>query len=165
MKVSVTVNGREAPLRWERDAGGLRYQFGDGPEQSASLEEVEPGVYSVLVNGRSYEAKIEAGLEGVFVAVAGRRLAVAVRDPRRWDPSRRARHGEGRQNVAAPMPGKVIRLLVSDGDTVVVGQGVAVVEAMKMQNEMKAPKAGRVVSLLAAQGDTVTAGQVLAVIE
>ena len=63
------------------------------------------------------------------------------------------------------MPGKVIRTLVSQGDMVEAGQGIAVVEAMKMQNEMKSPKAGRVVELKAAAGDTVSAGSVLAVVE
>jgi biotin carboxyl carrier protein len=165
VKLSVRVNDREASLEFVREGGRCRFRFGGSPEQDAALEEVEPGVYSVLVNGRSYEAKIEPGVEGVFVTVAGRRFAVDVRDPRRWDASWRGRHGEGRQNVATPMPGKVVRVLVSEGDSVEAGQGVAVVEAMKMQNEMKAPKAGRIVSLAAREGETVTAGQVLAVIE
>ena len=72
---------------------------------------------------------------------------------------------EGRQNVTAPMPGKVVRLLVADGDSVQAGQGIAVVEAMKMQNEMKAPRSGRVAALAVHEGDTVGAGAVLAVIE
>jgi len=67
--------------------------------------------------------------------------------------------------VAAPMPGKIVRLLVAEGDSVAAGQGLLVMEAMKMQNEMKAPKAGRVVSLTAREGATVAAGDVLAAIE
>ena len=68
-------------------------------------------------------------------------------------------------NIAAPMPGKVVRLLVAEGDAVEAGQGLLVVEAMKMQNEMKAPKPGTVVSLTAREGATVAAGEVLAAIE
>ena len=60
------------------------------------------------------------------------------------------------------MPGKVVRLLVSQGDPVEAGQGIAVVEAMKMQNEMKSARAGTVISLSVKEGDTVSAGQVLA---
>ena len=72
---------------------------------------------------------------------------------------------EGRQNLVAPMPGKVIRVLVAQGDEVAVGQGVVVVEAMKMQNEIKSPKAGIVVEVRVTAGATVNANQVLAVVE
>ncbi|HSB13592.1 MAG TPA: acetyl-CoA carboxylase biotin carboxyl carrier protein subunit, partial [Bryobacteraceae bacterium] len=65
----------------------------------------------------------------------------------------------------APMPGKVVRVLAAEGDLVEAGQGLLVVEAMKMQNEVKAPKAGRVAALAAREGGTVAAGDVLAVIE
>jgi len=89
-----------------------------------------------------------------------------VADPRAW---RGRRHGtveaEGRQAIAAPMPGKVIRLLVKAGDKVQAGQGVLVVEAMKMQNEVKSPKSGRVERLLAKEGQPVNAGEVLAWID
>ena len=65
----------------------------------------------------------------------------------------------------APMPGKVVRLLCAAGDQVTAGQGVAVVEAMKMQNEVQSPKAGQVLELRVREGQTVNAGEVLAVIE
>ena len=71
----------------------------------------------------------------------------------------------GRQNIAAPMPGKVVRVLVSVGDTVEPGQGLIVVEAMKMQNEMKSPKAGIVAEIKTKDGATVAAGEILIVIE
>lgn len=165
MRLRVVVDGRQAPLELAREAGNWRFRFDGGDEQSASVEQVEPGVYLVLWNGRSYEAKIEPGAGCLYVAAGGRRLAVAVHDPRRWDAAGKSRQREGRQNVPAPMPGRLVRLLVREGDPVEAGQGLAVVEAMKMQNEMKAPKAGRVLSLPVAQGETVSAGQVLAVIE
>jgi len=126
---------------------------------------VEPGVYSILMDGRSYEARVEESDGCVIVFIDGHRFEVGIQDPRRW--SRRAgRPGaEGRLNVSAPMPGKIVRLLVAEGDTVEAGQGLLVMEAMKMQNEMKAPKAGRVVSLTARAGATVVAGDMLAAIE
>ncbi len=89
-----------------------------------------------------------------------------VTDPRVW---RGRRHGalevEGRQQVTAPMPGKVVRVLVSEGDAVEAGQGLLVVEAMKMQNEIRSPKNGKVEKLLAREGLAVNAGDVLAWVE
>ncbi len=131
----------------------------------AHIEQAEPGVYSVLVDGRSYEARIEQSDSRLVVFIDGYRFEIEVHDPRRWSRKTGRQGMEGRLNVAAPMPGKIVRLLVSAGDTVAAGQGVLVVEAMKMQNEMKAPKAGRVVSLSAREGATVAAGEVLATIE
>jgi biotin carboxyl carrier protein len=72
---------------------------------------------------------------------------------------------EGRQTLSAPMPGKVVRILVNEGDPVERGQGLVVIEAMKMQNELKSPKAGRVVSISASEGAAVAAADVLAVVE
>jgi biotin carboxyl carrier protein len=69
-------------------------------------------------------------------------VGVEVRDPRAISSQGKSGLGEGRQTVNAPMPGKVVRLLVSEGDEVEAGAGLVVVEAMKMQNELKAPKAG-----------------------
>ena len=63
------------------------------------------------------------------------------------------------------MPGKVVRILVAAGDEVAAGQGIVVIEAMKMQNEMKAPRAGRVAAIQARENDSVVAGAVLAVID
>ena len=111
--------------------------------------------------GRSYEAVVD----GNSVSVGGRRFDVAVTDPRRWKRERNHRDAEGRQNIVASMPGKLIRVLVQPGDTVAAGQGLIVVEAMKMQNEMKAVRAGRVVTLAAVAGATVNAGEILATIE
>jgi biotin carboxyl carrier protein len=118
-------------------------------------------VYSVLCEGRAYEARIGGGI----VAIGGRKFSVEALDPRRWSRSRNDRHGEGRQNIAAAMPGKVVRVLVALGDLVEAGQGLVVVEAMKMQNEIKALRAGKVVSLEAVAGATVNAGEILVAIE
>ena len=74
-------------------------------------------------------------------------------------------HHTGAAEIVSPMPGKIVRVLVKPGADVEAGAGVIVVEAMKMQNEMKAPKAGTVVSIQVAEGATVNAGDVLAVIE
>ena len=97
--------------------------------------------------------------------VNGRRLTVELEDPRDRRSSREGISSHGNRQVRAPMPGKVVRVLAAIGDEVEEGRGLVVVEAMKMQNEMKSPKAGRVVEIRVAPGAAVTAGDVLVVIE
>ncbi len=128
---------------------------------AADIVEVEPGVYSVFLDGRSYEVRVN----GSEIALAGRQFHIEIADPRRWNPASASLRAEGRESVKAPMPGKIVRLLVAVGDRVAIGQGIVVIEAMKMQNELKAPRAGRVASLSVNENDAVTAGTVLAVIE
>jgi biotin carboxyl carrier protein len=125
----------------------------------------EPGIYSVLLDGRSYDAAVERTAQALVVTIHGQRFVVEVRDPRRWSSRSSERARDGAETLAAPMPGKVVRVLVAAGDAVTPGQGIVVVEAMKMQNEMKTSRAGHVRSISAKEGATVTAGQVLAVIE
>jgi len=134
-------------------------------EQLSAVKEVEPGVYSVLLEGASYEIRLVETSQGLSAEVGGRRFAVEVRDPRDTSRGARASIGSGRQKVAAPMPGKVVRVLVKVGDSVEAGQGLVVVEAMKMQNEMKASRPGRVVEVRAGAGETVGAGDTLVVLE
>jgi biotin carboxyl carrier protein len=90
---------------------------------------------------------------------------VEIFDPRELRAKSSAAASHGRQNIAAPMPGKVVRLLVAVGEAVEPGQGLIVVEAMKMQNEMKSPKTGVVVEVKTTDGATVAAGEILIVIE
>jgi len=135
------------------------------PQDLEAVKEVEPGVYSVLMDGRSFEVRTIAAQDVLSVETGGRRFTVEVRDPRNASRQSRAATGSGRQRISAPMPGKVVRLLIREGDAVDIGQGLIVVEAMKMQNEMKASRAGRVVEVFVRDGDTVTAGDTLVVIE
>ncbi len=131
------------------------------PVSHNTAVEVEPGVYSILVEGSSYEVRVGAGQ----VAVGKRHFDYHVDDPRQWKRSGDAAGGQGRAAILAPMPGKVVRIMAAVGDEVEAGQGIVVVEAMKMQNEMKAPRAGRVSSIQVKENDSVVAGGVLAVIE
>lgn len=162
MKLEASVDGRTAWLTIE----GARFEYqregGSAIQCGFSLEAVEPGVYSVLIEGRSYEVVAVSGAE---VSVNGRSFSVEIFDPRQLRARKNASAGEGRQNIAAQMPGKVVRLLASPGDMVETGQDLVVVEAMKMQNEMKLPKAGRVAEVRTAIDATVAAGEVLVVIE
>jgi biotin carboxyl carrier protein len=149
MKLLATVNDQE--LQFDLDAELAH----------TSVTEVEPGLYAILRNGRSLQARVIKGQ----VEIGGRTLNVEVRDPRERTRKGSGAGAAGRQNIVAPMPGKVIRVLVAAGDVVEAGQGLIVVEAMKMQNEMKAPKAGTVVQVNAAEGATVAVGETLMAIE
>jgi biotin carboxyl carrier protein len=155
MKWQVTVDGRTVEI---------------DSEQLAGVRQVEAGVYSVLLEGASYEIRIHSSppgspQAGMMASVAGRQFAVEVGNPRDASRSSRTALGSGRQNVTAPMPGKVVRILVATGDNVETSQGLVVVEAMKMQNELKAARPGRVIEIRAREGETVGAGDVLLVLE
>jgi biotin carboxyl carrier protein len=157
----VLLDGREIRLEWKREGETCRFRVESEVEKTVDIREVEPGVYSLLIDGRSYEAQAD----GKSVWIEGWRFPAEVLDPRRWNRERNHRQAEGLENIVATMPGKVVRVLVGVGDRVEAGQGIVVVEAMKMQNEMKTLKAGRVVTLPAAPGATVNTGEILASIE
>jgi len=164
MKLLLTINGAANVIDVLAPAPACRFQFDDAPERHAHVETPEPGVYSVLMDGRSYDAAVEETPNGLVVSLHGFRFEVEARDPRRWSRQAAGRGGDGVQAIASNMPGKVVRVLVAAGDPVEAGQGIVVVEAMKMQNEMKSPRAGKVLSLSAREGATVAAGEVLATI-
>jgi biotin carboxyl carrier protein len=165
MKLGLNINGIEEVLELLAPAPACRFRLGEGAGREAEVEVPEPGVYSVLMGGRSYDARIEEHPDCLVVFVDGYRFRIEARDPRRW--TSKAGHGvaEGVQVVTAPMPGKVVRVLVAPGDAVESGQGLLVVEAMKMQNEIKAQRAGRVLAVNVKEGATVAAGEVLAALE
>lgn len=165
MKLALRIDGAPDRIEILSPAPDCRFQLGDGPVREAQVEVPEGGVYSILMDGRSYEARVEEHPDSFVIVVDGYRFEVEVRDPRRWSRKSGGRGSDGIQTVTAPMPGKVVRVLVVAGDTVEPGQGVIVVEAMKMQNEMKVPRAGKVLSVSVKEGATVVAGEVLATIE
>jgi biotin carboxyl carrier protein len=145
-------------MKWQIVVDGRPVEI--DKEQLANAREVEPGVYSVLIDGRSFEVRL-----GESAQLQGRRFRVEVRDPRDAAKTAKSARGSGRQEITAPMPGKVIRVLVKKGDAVETGSGLVVVEAMKMQNEMKASRTAQVLEVRVQDGETVTAGQTLLVLE
>jgi biotin carboxyl carrier protein len=165
MTFDVQIDGAHTRLELEQEGDRYRFRLGDQPERLAQLIEVEPGIYSVLLDGRSYEAHAETGTGCAWITIRGHRFRVSVTDPRRWCSKRAGAHGGEREEIVAPMPGKIVRLLVELGQAVEAGQGVVVMEAMKMQNEMKAHRAGRVATIPVRAGETVGAGAILATIE
>lgn len=164
MKLDLTLNGAPGSIEILARAPACRFRLDDGEERAAQVEIAEPSVYSVLLEGRSYDVRVEETPAGLVVVTDGFHFEIEVRDPRRFNRRAAGLGGEGVQTVLAPMPGKVVRVLVAPGDTVEAGQGLLVVEAMKMQNEMKAARAGSVLNLSAREGATVAAGEVLVTI-
>lgn len=164
MILDVRIGGRTRRAEVERQGSRMRVQL-DGRALEADAVEVAPGTYSILLDGRALEVCVQPAGDAVRVHAGGEEFLAEVLDPRAW----RGKRGgvlelEGRQQIIAPMPGKVVRLLVKAGDTVEAGQGLLVVEAMKMQNEIRAPKTGKVERLTVSEGQAVNAGEVIAVV-
>jgi len=162
MKYEIVIDGNPAALSVARERVEYRREDGTAIARQYSAAPASEGTWSILIDGRSYAVKILGGGE---VSVNGRVFHVDVFDPRELRGRRGEADTSGPQAIAAPMPGRVIRVLVEPGQDVAAGEGLIVVEAMKMQNEMKAPRAGRVASVKTVAGATVSAGDVLLVIE
>jgi biotin carboxyl carrier protein len=137
----------------------------DGRRVEANAIKISSAVFSILLGGRSFEVRVEVVPDGLLAQTARRAFRVEIADPRSWRASRAAGIDfAGRQQISAPMAGKVVRVLVASGQQVEAGQGLLVVEAMKMQNEIRSPKTGIVERLLATEGQAVNAGEILAVV-
>jgi biotin carboxyl carrier protein len=164
MKMEVQIDGKTHRVELI-EARDLMRWFADGRPLDADGKEVSPGVYSILVQGQSFEVRVERIGAELRAIAQGREYRLAISDSREWKKNRAgAAEAEGRQQVLAPMPGKVVRVLVATGDQVQVGQGLMVIEAMKMQNEIRTPKSGKIERLSVTGGQTVNAGEVVAVV-
>ena len=165
MKLKAIVNNQEHELNVTIDGARVKADI-DGRVYDLELREPEPGSYLFLRNAEVHECRVSKGHDGFAVSLHGQNYAVTIIDPKRLRSGQDAHgHHHGLAEIAAPMPGKVERVLIDAGATVEKGSGLVVVEAMKMQNEMKSPRAGMVVSINVKPGDTVNAGDVLAVVE
>jgi len=169
MVYEILVGGKEGgkPRRLELEKAGGGWQCRlDG--QPVHIDAVIPrrDVLSLLVDGHAYEIKREQTATDLHMWVGSSRFAVELRDPRSLRSRQQAGGDEkGPRKVVAPMPGRIVRLLVAENSQVEAGQGIVVVEAMKMQNEIKSPKKGVVKKMLATPGAAVNPGDVLAVVE
>ena len=166
MKYEVVINGARHGVEFtplEGNTSLVTFSI-DGRQVSADAIRISHTAYSILVDGRSLEVTVEEHSGELLIRTAGHEFRLEIFDPRSW------RHGkgggielEGRQQLVAPMPGKIVRVLAAPGDHVAAGQGLLVIEAMKMQNELRSPKSGTV-EKLATEGQTVNAGEVLAIV-
>ena len=140
--------------------------FIDGRRCATDIRRLGPDNYSVIVDGCQHTVVVcQLAADSYEAHVAGATLAIEIRDPRRLSSHVTGSETGGPQAVRAPMPGKVLSVLVQIGDEVSVDEGLLVVEAMKMQNELRASRAGRVTAVKVNAGDSVSAGDTLVVVE
>ncbi|MGA2415827.1 MAG: biotin/lipoyl-containing protein [Candidatus Sulfotelmatobacter sp.] len=164
MLYDVSIDGKNHRLELNRAHGDWSCRL-DGRELEVDAVLARPDVLSLRIGNQAYEVKSERVGEDLHLWVGSTRFAAEIRDPRSLRNRSRSGDDHGPKKITAPMPGKVVRVLVREGDEVKLGAGVAVVEAMKMQNEIKSPKKGRVQKIIASEGATVNAGDVLAIVE
>jgi biotin carboxyl carrier protein len=165
MVYEIMVGGKPHHVELERSSSGWECRLGG---LVVHVDAVIPrrDVLSLLADGRAYEVKREQTATDLHLWVGSSRFAVEVRDPRSLRSRQRDRGDEkGPRKIVAPMPGRVVRLLVEENSNVEAGQAIVVVEAMKMQNEIKSPKKGIVKKLSATPGAAVNPGDILAIIE
>ena len=151
-----------------KHADGKVFALVDGRAYELEISEPEPNVYLLKNEGKVFQAFVspqqKAG-DPFQVQIGRHSLDIKLIDPKRLrGTGRDAEHGDGAAEIRTAMPGKVVRILVEKGSAIEKGDGVLVVEAMKMQNELKSPKAGIVKDIRVEEGSTVSAGDVLAVI-
>jgi len=164
MLYDVSIDGKNYRLELNHADGRWSCRL-DGRDFEVDAILARPDVLSLRIGNLAYEVKSERVANDLHLWVGSTRFAVEVRDPRSLRSRTRTGDDHGPRKVVAPMPGKVVRLMVREGVEVEAGAGVAVVEAMKMQNEIRSPKRGTVQKLLVSEGAAVNAGDVLAIVE
>jgi biotin carboxyl carrier protein len=167
MRLNAEIAGAKHVVDFRRD-GSRVFAAIDGRHCEVEVHK-SAGSYLLIHNGHVFDCRVEGRPESgkaVDVLVGTTHYAVTLVDPKRLrGASSAGAHADEAARIVAPMPGKVVRLLVAVGDQIEAGGGIVVVEAMKMQNELKSPKAGTVVALNVEAGATVNSGDVLAVVE
>src|ERR1051325_8050629 len=152
-----------------RRHGSRTFATVDGRGYELELRRESDQAYLLVHDGTVFDCRVDRRMKtgaSADVMVGANRHTITLIDPKRLrSASGVGAHGEGAARIIAPMPGKVVRLLVEAGQEVAAGDPIVVVEAMKMQNEMKSPKQGTVVALNVAVGTTVNGGDLLAVVE
>lgn len=165
--IQTEIDGRVCRLELSRNGDTDTWVAAlDGEPIEIDARLVQPGVFSLIVQGHAYRCVLDEGPIETAIQISGQRYLLSIDDPRSLTARRRrASASGGLQVIKAPMPGKIVRLLAGAGDQVDAHQGVIVIEAMKMQNELQVSRAGRIVEVRAEAGATVTAGAILLLIE
>lgn len=166
MNYDIELRGHKHTLSVEHESGTTEKFLLDGKPCAADARFLSPRVLSLLIDGRSYRAVFDPRPGAEAVVVGEHRMTFTIADPRSLRSQKRISSSEsGAVSITAPMPGLIVKLLVAVGDVVKTEQPLVVMEAMKMQNELKAPKAGRVTRVAVEPGAIVQAGKLLLVIE
>ena len=157
----VFINNLWESVSIQRTGGKAQVFFRDR-EWPVDIAELSENGFSLLIDGRSHDVTVHRLDDHYHVTIDGVGFDISLVDPKRFQSrSIRGDDASGPVSVSAPMPGKVVRLLVQEGDLVKAGQGVVVIEAMKMQNELRAPKSGLVENIHVAENQAVNAGESL----
>src|SRR5690606_2530544 len=168
MKLKAEIGDETREIEMTERDGRLQATV-DGRSYDIEASEPEPGVYLLKHEGKIFEASVSkpaAAGDPYKVRLKGNETEIRIADPKRLRGSGAAHdHGDGLADIKTAMPGKVVRVIAEAGAEVKKGDGVLVVEAMKMQNELKSPKDGTVRDVRAKEGQTVAAGEALATIE
>lgn len=167
MIYEITINGKtlRIDLTWLEHAGQWHCKLGE-QELLLDANAIDPGIISLICRSKAFELRREFSPQGTRVCVNGEFYEVEVSDPRSFrGRKKRATSDMGPRKLIAPMPGQVVRVLAREGDPVKAGQGIMVIEAMKMQNEIKSPKTGVVREITVPEGASVSAGDLLAIVD
>ncbi len=162
MKLFAELNNEKHEIEIKREVEKVFAKI-DEREYELEASEVEPNVYLLKNNNQIYQ--IYVAPNGI-VNLKNHQFEIKVTDPKRLRGSNASgANADGTSEIKTAMPGKLVRILTEIGAEIKQGEGVLVVEAMKMQNEMKSPKDGIVKEIRFSEGETVNAGDVLAIIE
>jgi biotin carboxyl carrier protein len=164
MTYDVVIDGKNYRLELNQAEGRWSCRL-NGREIEVDAVLARPDVISLRIGNKAYEVKCERVGGEMHIWVGSLRYAAEVRDPRSLRWRGRTADDRGPRKLTAPMPGKVVRVLLREGTEVQAGDGVIVVEAMKMQNEVKSPKKGTIQKIVVSEGAAVNAGDVLAIVE
>jgi biotin carboxyl carrier protein len=160
------LNGKIRRANLNEREGRFYIRLDNEPEQQVDAVFPEPGIVQFTLGERSYEFRVSGSGGELQLSRGPHSFTVSARDPRSLRSRRAGAGGEaGPKKITAPMPGKVVRIIAPEGTEVEAGAGVVVIEAMKMQNELKAPKAGKVQKITVAEGATVNPGDTLAIVD
>ena len=167
MRSSVRVGDRVHQLEMTRRPGGVIEAAVDGRKYSLSVSEPQPGYFSIICDGNSHEAVVQPCQGRCRVRIGSWSFEVEPAQPGGADLSAGAARVDqgGRTMIRSVMPGRVLRVLIQPGQQVTAKQGLVVVEAMKMENEITAPRDGVVKEVKVTPGRTVETGEILAIIE
>lgn len=173
MNIDVHLDGEDGPRRFRvirNGAGFIVSRLGSAPAEELRIDACAPGrgVYSLLIDGRSYDVHVDQDPgddEHMTVHLLSRVISARAADARKRRVIRADSGPDGTVRITAPIPGRVVRVLAPAGTAVRRGDGIIVLEAMKMENELKAPRDGTVVSVAVEEGQGVQGGTLLATIE
>jgi biotin carboxyl carrier protein len=168
MQYKAIINGETVEVTFERTASGIEAAV-EGRKYSLGVSTVKPGIFVLNWGTHSIDVSVLPAGNNTSVStvsIEGQRIPVEILDGRKMlQRTVRSSDRSGASEIRSPMPGKIVRILLTEGAGVVVGQGIVVMEAMKMQNEMKSLMSGRIRKIAVAEGETVRSGDLIAIVE